>query len=91
MYLGNISEDTRERDVEKFFKSYGRIRNIVLKVRKEKVIFLENTNFFCVQGTYGFCEFDDLRDAQDAVRDLDGKNWLGGRVRIEHARDSRNG
>jgi len=73
VYLGNISEDTRDRDVEKFFKSYGRIRNIVLK------------------GTYGFCEFEDLRDAQDAVRDLDGKNWLGGRVRIEHARDSRNG
>ena len=41
------------------------------------------------QGTYGFCEFEDLRDAQDAVKDLDGKSWLGGRVRIEHARDSR--
>jgi len=54
VYLGNISEDTRDRDVEKFFKGYGRIRNIVLK------------------GTYGFCEFEDLRDAQDAVKDLDG-------------------
>ena len=30
-----------------------------------------------------------MRDAQDAVKDLDGKSWLGGRVRIEHARDSR--
>ena len=47
--------------------------------------------FFFVQGTYGFCEFEDLRDAQAAVRDLDGKGWLGGRVRIEHARDSRSG
>ena len=35
VYLGNISKDTRDRDVEQFFESYGRIRNIVLKVRSE--------------------------------------------------------
>ena len=35
VYLGNISEDTRDRDVEQFFESYGRIRNIVLKVRSD--------------------------------------------------------
>ena len=33
IYLGNIPDDCRERDVEKFFKGYGKIRNIVLKVR----------------------------------------------------------
>lgn len=43
------------------------------------------------QGTYGFCEFDDMRDAQDAVKDLDGSRFLGGRVKVEHARDSRAG
>lgn len=32
IYLGNIPDDCRERDVEKFFKGYGKIRNIVLKV-----------------------------------------------------------
>merc|ERR1712112_584083 len=58
VYLGNIPDDTRDRDVEKLFKSYGRIRNVVIK-RNE-------------QGTYGFCEFDDMRDAQGAVKDLDG-------------------
>ena len=35
VYLGNISEDTRDRDVEKFFKGYGRIRNVVLKVTQD--------------------------------------------------------
>merc|ERR1712098_782276 len=59
------------------FKSYGRIRNVVIK-RNE-------------QGTYGFCEFDDMRDAQDAVKDLDGTRFLGSRIKIEHARDSRAG
>jgi len=77
VYLGNIPDDTRDRDVEKLFKSYGRIRNVVIK-RNE-------------QGTYGFCEFDDMRDAQDAVKDLDGTRFLGSRIKIEHARDSRAG
>jgi len=77
VYLGNIPDDTRDRDVEKLFKGYGRIRNVVIK-RNE-------------QGTYGFCEFDDMRDAQDAVKDLDGSRFLGGRVKVEHARDSRAG
>ena len=61
VYVGNISDDCRERDVEKFFKGYGRLREISLK------------------NGYGFVEFEDYRDADDAVHDLDGKDLLGGR------------
>ena len=32
-----------------------------------------------------------MRDAQDAVKDLDGTRFLAQRVKIEHARDSRAG
>lgn len=35
---------------------------------------------------YGFVEFDDERDADDAVHDLDNKELCGERVRIEHAK-----
>ncbi len=59
VYVGNLASDTRERDVEKFFKGYGRIREVALK------------------NGYGFVEFDDDRDADDAVHDLDGKQLLG--------------
>ena len=38
------------RDIEKFLKGYGRIRNISVK-----------------EG-FGFAEFDDRRDADDAVK-----------------------
>lgn len=31
VYLGRINYDVRERDIEKFFKGYGRIREILLK------------------------------------------------------------
>jgi len=78
VYLGNLSEDIRDRDVEKFLKGYGKIRNVVVKVTS-------------TGGTYGFCEFEDKRDAEDAVKDLDGKTYMGSRVRVEHARDSRGG
>jgi RNA recognition motif-containing protein len=31
VYIGNIPSDARERDVEKFFKGYGRINDVVVK------------------------------------------------------------
>jgi len=32
IYLGNLSYDARERDIEKFLKGYGYVRNISVKV-----------------------------------------------------------
>ena len=32
VYLGNLSDDCRERDLEKFLKGYGTVRNISIKV-----------------------------------------------------------
>ena len=31
VYLGKLNYDTRERDIEKFFKSYGKISDINVK------------------------------------------------------------
>ena len=69
VYVGNIPSDARDRDLEKFFKGYGRINDVVVK------------------NGYGFVEFSDYRDADDAVADLDGKDMDGGRVRVELARE----
>ena len=71
VYLGGISYRVKERDVERFFKGYGRIREILLK------------------NAYGFVEFDEARDAEDAVYDLNGKELCGERVAVEHARGGR--
>ena len=61
VYIGRLSYRARERDIEKFFKGYGRLREILLK------------------NGYGFVEFDDNRDAEDAVYELNGKDLLGER------------
>lgn len=38
---------------------------------------------------YGFVEFEDNRDADDAVYELNGKDLCGERVIVEHARGPR--
>ncbi|KAG7251023.1 hypothetical protein CRUP_020033, partial [Coryphaenoides rupestris] len=68
VFIGRLSPHARERDVEKFFKGYGRIREINLK------------------NGFGFVEFDDHRDADDAVYELNGKELCSERVTIELAR-----
>ncbi|KAF8774350.1 Serine/arginine-rich splicing factor 4 like protein [Argiope bruennichi] len=68
VYVGRLSWDCRERDLERFFKGYGRIREILIK------------------NGFGFVEFDDYKDADDAVYELNGKELLGERVILEIAR-----
>jgi len=38
-----------------------------------------------IKGKFGFLEIEDKEDAEDAIRDLDGKSFNGGRIRIEYS------
>lgn len=38
---------------------------------------------------YGFVEFEDMRDAEDAVYEMNGRDLCGERVIVEHARAPR--
>lgn len=71
VYVGNLAPDCRERDLEKFFKGYGRLGEVI------------------VRNDFGFVDFDDHRDADDAVSELDGKDFFGRRVRVELAKGDR--
>merc|ERR1712012_1383167 len=44
-----------------------------------------------VKEGFGFAEFDDRRDAEDVVKDLDGKDLDGRRIRVEFTRGSGGG
>ncbi|KXJ81578.1 hypothetical protein RP20_CCG018972 [Aedes albopictus] len=73
VYVGGLPHGVRERDLERFFKGYGRTRDILIK------------------NGYGFVEFEDYRDADDAVYELNGKDILGERVTVEPARGTARG
>lgn len=68
VYVGGLSDRTRERDLEDLFKKYGRIEKVILKNRG-----------------YGFVEFEDSRDAEDAVKEMNGTNLDGSRIIVEIA------
>jgi len=68
VFIGRLTYKARESDVERFFKGFGRIRDISLK------------------NGYGFVEFEDPRDADDAVYELNNREILGERVTVEHAK-----
>jgi len=73
VYVGGIAPRTREKDIERFFRKYGRIKDILIKSK------------------YAFVEFDDYRDAEDAVYDLHGTDFLGDRVTVEVAKGTPHG
>ncbi|CAH3013775.1 unnamed protein product [Porites evermanni] len=73
VYMGRLPYGTKERDIEKFFRNYGRLREINLK------------------NGYGFVEFEDSRDAEDAVYECNGKEMMGERIIVEPSRGTARG
>ncbi|XP_061371399.1 serine/arginine-rich splicing factor RSZ21 isoform X1 [Gastrolobium bilobum] len=67
IYVGNLDPRVSERDLEDEFRLYGVLRSVWVARRPPG---------------YAFIEFDDRRDALDAIHALDGKN--GWRVELSH-------
>ena len=38
-----------------------------------------------LQGQYGFLEVEDKEDASDAIREVNGRSFNGGRIKVEYA------
>uniref|UniRef100_K9IHP8 Serine/arginine-rich splicing factor 1 n=1 Tax=Desmodus rotundus TaxID=9430 RepID=K9IHP8_DESRO len=76
IYVGNLPPDIRTKDIEDVFYKYGAIRDIDLKNRRGGPPF-------------AFVEFEDPRDAEDAVYGRDGYDYDGYRLRVEFPRSGR--
>ncbi|XP_010278048.1 PREDICTED: serine/arginine-rich splicing factor RSZ22-like [Nelumbo nucifera] len=74
VYVGNLDPRVTERELEDEFRVFGVLRSVWV-ARKPP--------------GYAFIDFDDRRDAQDAIRELDGKN--GWRVELSHNSRGRGG
>jgi len=73
LFIGHLSPDTRERDLERFLKDQG---------------FSKSVTEVVVKNGYGFVIFDERRDADDAIQELDGKEFLNYRLQVEYAKQS---
>ncbi|XP_038879705.1 serine/arginine-rich splicing factor SR30-like [Benincasa hispida] len=76
IYVGNLPGDIRLREVEDLFYKYGPIVDIDLKIPPRPP-------------GYAFVEFEDVRDAEDAIYGRDGYKFDGCRLRVEFAHGGR--
>ncbi|KAJ6677434.1 SERINE/ARGININE RICH SPLICING FACTOR [Salix viminalis] len=76
IYVGNLPADIRESEIEDLFYKYGRVLDVELKIPPRPPC-------------YCFVEFENARDAEDAIRGRDGYNFDGCRLRVELAHGGR--
>ncbi|XP_074659895.1 serine/arginine-rich splicing factor 7-like isoform X2 [Tubulanus polymorphus] len=70
VYVGDLPRDASEKDVEHAFSYYGTLRSVWVARNPPG---------------FAFVEFEDSRDAEDAVRGLDGRSFSDSRIRVEHS------
>jgi len=68
IFIGGLRDDSNRYDIEDAFSKYGRVRDVWV-ARKPP--------------GFAFVEMEDPRDAEDAVRGLDGTRICGARCRVE--------
>jgi arginine/serine-rich splicing factor 7 len=61
VYVGGLNKETSRDEIERAFDYYGKIKNVFVARNPPG---------------FAFVEFDDARDAEDAVRALDGRYVL---------------
>jgi len=80
VYIGGLSEDANRYDLEDAFTKFGPVKNVWVARRPPG---------------FAFVEMEDPRDAEDAVRGIDGTRVAGNRVKVEmstgKSRDRRDG
>ncbi|VDK84939.1 unnamed protein product [Onchocerca ochengi] len=68
VFVGGLPNDASSEELEEAFSKYGRIKKVWLARRPPG---------------FAFVEFEDSRDAEDAVKGLDGTRICGVRPRVE--------
>jgi len=68
VYIGNLGNSASKYEIEDAFKEYGKLKNVWVARNPPG---------------FAFVEFEDERDAEDAVRALDGTRICGARAQVE--------
>ena len=79
LFIGNISRNVKPQDLEDELNKFGKCR-VNFKVRYE---LLDN-----IQGSYAFVEFDDDKEAEEALDGLQDKEMGGLKITLEWSKKS---
>lgn len=77
LYIGNLNYDTTEDDLQAHFAVYGDVSDVIIITDRETG----------QPRGFGFVTIDDDRDAEDAIRDLNGASLDGRALRVTEARE----
>jgi RNA recognition motif-containing protein len=80
LYVGNLSFDTREEQLQELFAAHG-------EVVSARIITDRETGR---SRGFGFVEMSQADDAQKAISELDGKDFMGRTLKVNVARPREN-
>ncbi|KAF8077773.1 hypothetical protein FPV67DRAFT_1557232 [Lyophyllum atratum] len=89
LYLGRLPTDARSEDVNKFFEGYGRIIDCRVMTGSSETRSSNKPRLNTPSSGFGFVEFENSKDAEDAVHNLNGKPFMGTTIVVEFAKESR--
>lgn len=76
IFIGGLTEDASRTELEREFEYFGSLRDVWVARNPPG---------------FGFIVYEDARDAEDAVREMDGKRVCGTRIRVEFAKGGTGG
>ena len=68
LFIGNLASRTNKEDIEKHFGDTGKIAEVVIKEKGPN--------------TYGFVEFESIKDAEDVLEKFNNTDLRGNAMRI---------
>lgn len=81
LYIGGLSYDTREEDLERAFDKFGQIAAARIITDRDSGR----------SRGFGFVQYEKAEDAEDAVKDMDGAELDGRNISVNVARDKSRG
>ena len=73
VYIGDLGSGGSKQELEREFETFGPLKSVWVARNPPG---------------FAFIEFEDPRDADDAVREMDGRHVCGVRIRVELAKNS---
>ncbi|KAL9271083.1 Serine/arginine-rich splicing factor RS40-like protein [Drosera capensis] len=92
IFCGNFEFDARESDLERLFRRYGKVERVDMKSGhnlEDESLHWQNGFLYYVLVGFAFIYMDDERDAEYAIRALDGTEFgrKGRRLRVEWTKE----